>query len=294
MDHSRKQPISGALPLYEAGMGASFGSMSEMPTGFTARLARKLVVDLSIMTVVGIVLAVIGPFGSAGAPLATRLVSWIGLAWLGYMIYNPMGYLVGWLREKLQLPEFGLWAGVTLVATVPMAVAVWCIDFLPNAPAMPTAEQALSAYINVLAIGASITILFILIDRANGRAAQHPSGDPVLADKEESPAQTIGTRFHERLPPALGSDLIALEMEDHYVRAHTVTGSELILLRMRDAVSELDGIDGLQVHRSWWVARDAVTGSRRDGRNLRLTLKKGLEAPVSRSAAPVLKDQGWL
>ena len=82
-------------------------------------------------------------------------------------------------------------------------------------------------------------------------------------------------------------------MEDHYVRAHTVLGSELILLRMRDAVGELEGIDGAQVHRSWWVARDAVEDVKRDGRNLRLVLPGGLEAPVSRARVVELKEAGW-
>ena len=77
------------------------------------------------------------------------------------------------------------------------------------------------------------------------------------------------------------------------MRAHTALGSELILLRMRDAVAELEGIDGAQVHRSWWVARDAVEDVKRDGRNLRLVLPDGLEAPVSRTRVTELKEAGW-
>ncbi|WP_375289094.1 LytTR family DNA-binding domain-containing protein [Qipengyuania sp.] len=97
-----------------------------------------------------------------------------------------------------------------------------------------------------------------------------------------------------RLRTAIGSDLIALEMEDHYVRAHTVLGSELVLMRMRDAVAELDSLEGEQVHRSWWVARDSVTGVKRDGRNVRLQLEGGLEAPVARARLAELKQAGWL
>ena len=63
-------------------------------------------------------------------------------------------------------------------------------------------------------------------------------------------------------------------MEDHYVRAHTMLGSDLVLLRLRDAIAELDGIEGAQVHRSWWVARDVVEGVEREGRKLRLLLSR--------------------
>ena len=83
-------------------------------------------------------------------------------------------------------------------------------------------------------------------------------------------------------------------MEDHYVRAHTALGSDLVLMRLRDAVAELGDIDGLQVHRSWWVARHAVSDVRRDGRNVRLLLDTGLEAPVSRANVQMLRDAGWI
>jgi DNA-binding LytR/AlgR family response regulator len=83
-------------------------------------------------------------------------------------------------------------------------------------------------------------------------------------------------------------------MEDHYVRAHTVLGSEMILMRLRDAMAELDDVEGQQIHRSWWVARHAVEDVRRDGRNLRLVLPGGLEAPVARANVAALKEQGWI
>ena len=82
-------------------------------------------------------------------------------------------------------------------------------------------------------------------------------------------------------------------MEDHYVRAHTMLGSDLVLLRLRDALGELDGIEGAQVHRSWWVARDAVEGVERDGRSVRLVLPRGIAAPVARSRMAELTKAGW-
>jgi len=96
------------------------------------------------------------------------------------------------------------------------------------------------------------------------------------------------------LPPHLREGLLALEMEDHYVRAHAAAGSALILLRMRDAVAELGDVDGLQVHRSWWVARSAIERIARDGRAVTLQLKGGLRAPVARNSLPMLREAGWL
>jgi DNA-binding LytR/AlgR family response regulator len=83
-------------------------------------------------------------------------------------------------------------------------------------------------------------------------------------------------------------------MEDHYVRAHTVAGSDLILISLNQAVAELEGLEGLQVHRSWWVARSAVVKVDRDGRSVRLKLRNGVTAPVSRRAVAALKAAAWI
>ena len=100
--------------------------------------------------------------------------------------------------------------------------------------------------------------------------------------------------FLSRLPAHLGRDLLHLHMQDHYVEVYTGKGSTLVLLRFRDALREVDGIDGMQVHRSHWVAGAAVARMVRRGGRIFLKLTNGAEVPVSRTFAPVLKDRGWL
>jgi hypothetical protein len=137
-------------------------------------------------------------------------------------------------------------------------------------------------------MGALVCALFWF---ARQRHRADPAPEPVAA--AEPDALPGLPRLVDRLPPHLRAMPIALEMEDHYVRVHTEHGSTLLLMRMRDAVTELDGMAGAQVHRSWWVARGAVEGVRRDGRNVRLQLAGGIEAPVARAQAPTLEEQGW-
>jgi hypothetical protein len=101
-------------------------------------------------------------------------------------------------------------------------------------------------------------------------------------------------RFIERLPLRLrGARLIAVQAEDHYLRVHTEQGSDLILMRLSDALGELEGLEGAQTHRSWWVARDAVSGASRGDGRATLTLHGGLTAPVSRRYARALREAGW-
>lgn len=249
---------------------------------------RRLLIDLTIMTVVGVLLAVLGPFGSFAMPFALRLAYWVGIALAGYALYLPATVMATRLARRLALSEAGLWVAACIVATVPMSVVVWAVDGLWHPLQLPGAQAWLTSYANTLILGSAITSIFWF-----GRARRQPAAIETVAQPLPSASAPPPVPFLDRLPPHLGRDLIALEMEDHYVRAHTPAGSTLILMRMRDAVAELAGQDGAQVHRSWWVARDHVAGTQRDGRNVRLTLTNGIEAPVARGQMETLQAAGW-
>ena len=89
------------------------------------------------------------------------------------------------------------------------------------------------------------------------------------------------------------ADIYAVEAEDHYLRVHTETGSALVLMRLSDAIAQLEEIEGARTHRSWWVAKAAIADARRGRGRATLTLRNGLEAPVSRTYAPALRRDGW-
>jgi DNA-binding LytR/AlgR family response regulator len=117
---------------------------------------------------------------------------------------------------------------------------------------------------------------------------RHPTQTHAAAPDAPAP------KFLARLPPRLaGAELYAVEAEDHYLRLHTSQGQDLILMRLTDAIDELEGLEGARTHRSWWVAKAAVADAERlDGRAV-LTLKDGAEAPVSRAFAKGLRSAGW-
>jgi DNA-binding LytR/AlgR family response regulator len=100
--------------------------------------------------------------------------------------------------------------------------------------------------------------------------------------------------LRERLPMRLRRATIhALQAEDHYVRVHTAAGSELLLMRLADAIREAEGLSGLQTHRSWWVAEAGVAGVERDGERVVIRLHGGAVAPVSRSWQKAVREAGW-
>lgn len=285
--------------------------MNPQPVSPRHALARRIIIDLGVMTVIGVFLALIGPFGSIAAPLPERLVSWIGFAWLGYACYRPMQSLVDWGERTLALPRWGLLIASCLVATVPMSIAVMALNSQPlGTIRWPGLDAAMATYFSVLVIGGAVTVFFNLIQarpRDPGPAAPAMSTAPfgaspvtlaIAAEPASAQAAPLSSPspnpLFDQLPPELGSEIIALEMEDHYVRVHTALGSALVLMRLRDAMVLIGDLEGMQVHRSWWVARGAVEDVLRDGRNVRLKLARDVEAPVARANVATLRDARWI
>ena len=128
---------------------------------------------------------------------------------------------------------------------------------------------------------------------AVGYMAQKSILAPPPADAPEGagPVETFLSRLPLKFRQA---ELHAVSSEDHYLRVHTSLGEELILMRLADAVRELDGGGGLQVHRSWWVAKAAVRDVKRQGGKVSLVLPSSKEAPVSRTFTAEVKAAGLL
>jgi hypothetical protein len=183
---------------------------------------------------------------------------------------------VTWYRSRL-------WAAVLLIAviiTAPISAAILArIAILQHVPlTWPIVGEVAP---QVFATSLVMTALAFMLRR-------HPTQTHAAAPDATAP------RFLARLPARLaGADLYAVEAEDHYLRLHTSKGQDLILMRLSDAIEELEGLEGAQTHRSWWVAKAAVADAERlDGRAV-LTLKDGAEVPVSRGFAKTLRSAGW-
>jgi DNA-binding LytR/AlgR family response regulator len=97
-----------------------------------------------------------------------------------------------------------------------------------------------------------------------------------------------------RLPAARRGRLLHLCVRDHYVEVTTDKGTTMVLMRLSDAVRETAPIAGVQVHRSHWVARDAVRRSLREGGRLKIELETGIRVPVSRSFAGDAREAGLI
>ena len=235
---------------------------------------------LLIAGLVGVFLSFVGAFGSGGMPFLPRTLFMVAIAWigagLGMIAFRTVGRL-GWGGGR-RLVQAAIAAALM---TPPMTLVVWgSTQFVPHGSA---ALAQLPGYLGVTFVMCQSMTLFAVFMSLR---AQPPA---------PAAASPTPPRFLERLPLKLrGGELWAVESEDHYLRLHTSKGQDLILLRLADAVAELEGIEGMQVHRSWWVARGAIEDARRGDGRATLTLKDGSEVPVSRTYAKALREKGWI
>ncbi|WP_310218053.1 LytTR family DNA-binding domain-containing protein [Caulobacter sp. BE264] len=266
-------------------------SLRQSPASFRERLADAVHASRTAMTrhdslrgfavsaAAGVFLALIGAFGSDAAPVGVRLAYWVGLCLAGAVVGTGITHLIG--REGRADARPWLYGALTAVSiTLPFTGVVWLVSELAfHGPPRP---RTLPLYLGpVFIVTVGMTALNFMVQRRPVETHAAPTG--------ASPP-----RFLDRLPPKLrGAELYAVEAQDHYLRLHTSRGQDLILMRLSDAVAELEGIEGAQTHRSWWVAKTAVEDARRGDGRATLKLRSGIEAPVSRAYAKALREAGW-
>ena len=235
---------------------------------------------LSFATAMGVLFGIVGPFGSflnGGAGI--RILYWTGMLLQGAILTAVIVPLVVRASLALRLPRlFGLAAGV-----VAAAAPVSLVSALVAGRIWPQHVETLGAadwYGQAVLVEASVVGLWILLSLARSALAN------------EGPTRGSETTAPSDVRP--DGRVIALQMEDHYVRLHRADGSTLALMAMGAAVRSLGPVDGLRIHRGWWVASRAVVSVRQEGRNWTVRLISGLEAPVARNRQIDVRAKGWI
>ena len=123
-----------------------------------------------------------------------------------------------------------------------------------------------------------------------------------IVDKKDQPTEPDPAQVDtlpaigrlRRLPDGVSGVIRYMQMQDHYLHVHTDQGTGMVLGRMGDAVADLAGTDGLQVHKSWWVSRAAIERIEQVQRKRTIHLPDGTAIPVGRSFEPALRAAGWI
>jgi len=125
----------------------------------------------------------------------------------------------------------------------------------------------------------------LAVPERSAAANSAADGQKQPAEVEQPAAAMWSGGLLEQLPEALGTDVVLLSSDLHYLHVHTPRGRTMLLYNLADAEAELEG-RGIRVHRSHWVADRHVLGLHRRGSRFVCALTGGLEAPVSRRRQP--------
>ena len=245
-------------------------------------MARRWSVDLVMLVAIGLLMGFLGPFGSDRIPDAYRYIYW--------MICMVGGGVIGITADELLSRRMASgWrrvAAVSVLMTPTVSLLVLSTEHLLMGGRLDW-QGFMRLHWQVWPILLAVMAVRALVwRRSPARVETRTIIAPPLPEAEAV--------FRRRLSAKRrAARLIAIEAHDHYLKIHTDAGVELVALRFGDALGELGGAHGWRVHRSWWVAADAVEDVRWRRGVGELRLVGGLTAPVSRTYGPVLKEAGW-
>lgn len=254
---------------------------SDLKKGFRAvRIGRSGLAELVGLSLFGLFLAAIAAYDGEGVPARERYPYW-QLAMLGGGVIAAL--IEPWVARLFPGRPRAFVLAQLIAMTPPISLWVTVIPALFFGRSLRM-EHFLWVMPSVLTINVAVLGLAWLTRSAFSRPLTR-----VAAPEGVSPPD-----LRRRLPPRLArARLIAVEAEDHYLRIRTEAGSALVLMRLADALTALEGADGFRVHRSWWVARTGVEAARWKAGRGQLILSDGSAAPVSRTYAAALRGTDW-
>lgn len=268
--------------------------MTDTVLHFTKRELHRVIFAprfWAILVSAAIILGLAGPFGTYEAlPLFARLAYWTFIAAATWFVgFACVLILIAWTNLHRK-PAIGHAALAGALAGVPVAVLVSLFNRMvfPQPPDLGFAPLLGACVV----IGALLSALFAgLVLPIRAAATEEAAGSESVA--VGGAAEPGRPPLLDRLPaPLRGGRLLYLTMQDHYVEVHTDRGHALVLMRFADAIGEA-GTQGLRIHRSHWVARDAVAATTRKRGRLFLKLADGALLPVSRSHLENVRRVGW-
>ncbi|MFN3559555.1 MAG: LytTR family DNA-binding domain-containing protein [Brevundimonas sp.] len=244
--------------------------------------ARRWATDLVLLVAIGLLMGFLGPFDSERAPVAERYVYWL--------ICIVGGGLIGVVADELLSRRIARpWrrvATVSVLMTPPVTLLVLVTQhLLVGQPILWSAYLWLLWQVWPIML-AVMSVRALIWRRPPVRVETRTVIAPPLPEAEAA--------FRRRLSAKRrAARLIAVEAHDHYLKVHTDAGVELLTLRFADALADLTAAHGWRVHRSWWIAAEAVEAVQWRRGAGEAHLVGGLIAPISRTHAAVLKAAGW-
>jgi hypothetical protein len=253
-----------------------------------------------------LLMLVLRPDVGFSAPLLPMALFWALQIGVGLVVLQSLLYLMTRWRGAGRLPTWSLVLASGVLGSVLLAPLYWLIgeglmQQVFGMPATADGDESVAAgvaaalrqeYVDIVGpVTASWLIIclprlhWLVPPRLAGAAASPDasiagSALPGLAPTLAA-APAASATWRQRLPDALGDDLIAVASELQYLRVWTTQGSALVLGALNEVEADA-ALEGLRVHRSWWVRARHVRSVRRTATGAVCVMSDGRNVPVSR------------
>ncbi|WP_194132759.1 LytTR family DNA-binding domain-containing protein [Salipiger mangrovisoli] len=222
------------------------------------------------------------------------------LAWLfGISCYfvSQTVLMLGIAVLRRSLPPWPVyWPIVSLLALAPtLSLLDRGLESLLDVCLWPLLLSKMLYLLVVIGMFETIFMRFVFSPAPSEAAAESPQGDgPPVTGPQPAAAEAPdrGRMLLLAAQPVPLAEIIYLEARQHHVCAALTGGNLTLRTRLADVLAQTTPEDGVQTHRSWWVARQAVAGLESwDGKPI-IRLRNGASVPVARSR--LAEVERWL
>ena len=258
-------------------------------------------------------LILVEPEASHGLGLVDRSLFWVANVGIALAAL----YATSWLLLPRLVHRMPPWLALLLVGlagaalTAPLGYGLELVQ--PDSWAVTEGDDWLDVFersgvwqgivAEFLQAGPQVLVLWMAINlpfftsRPTLNSPPGPGGDgnrrePVDVDKAEAGqyAEAIRNQFLGEIPESLGTNVLAISSDLHYLHVYTDLGRCMILGSLQRAADAM-GDRGIRVHRAHWVARRAIVKIIKDGQQWYCLLTNDLKIPISRRKKSVVA--GW-
>ena len=251
-------------------------------------LANAFVLPVVATLFLAVLMSASGAYGTRSLGLTHTIALWLVVAGL---LVAQAWILDSWLATKISGPRSdGIRIAASAIATLcALTVELHALKFTPLLPKAPDPLPEFFVFLSpmVLPIAACLLLLRRQLLAPNPSRQTAGSKPPETLNRLELDE----VRGIAAWPPGV---VDRVSVYGHYLAVTTSAGTRLLRGRMRDALRYLRNEDGLQIHRSHWVADRVVERGLRKGRDYKVKLRDGSCLPVARTHVDTARAKGWI
>ena len=245
-------------------------------------------IRLRTAAVASVIMALIGPFTTYEMfTFAERLLYWGGLI-LG--LFVPACLIRKTVFNLIPGPEPRIDFVAAAVISIVIGPSVWAFNLFVMGFDVGDV-QGLVEHVGICLLACLVPVALRIYMRAIARV---PDRESEKINSEQTVARDDTHVFLRRLDPDKRGVLSRVSAADHQLVVCTENGESRLRMRFSDALKELADLPGSRIHRSHWVAHDAISSVNPDGRRYSVTMICGTVLPVSQKGVVPLRQAGLL